>query len=274
MNDVFNLKNEKNQVLSFMPYKENFRVALAPQEMISIDTLTDEEWLYYNIISKDFLNPSNDLYYFSFLNGNNGAFLENKYGTMVTNNDGTISVLADSNGHGPQTFFGTSDNNIPYKSTGVTTKVNLVIDSTSMKNDEYFNITVAVNSNKDGQISFIGERSLYFRKYSAGIKVGYEENGSNDAINKSATSNSSSVVLVDGNYIVEFYVHKKSTDNTIVMDIKLINESGSVVFSALNCSLKDDSGIANEDNIAGIRYLWFSSMNVTNGVKLNSLSVN
>lgn len=254
MNDIFNLKNEKNQTLSFMPYKENFRVALAPQEMITIDTLTDEEYLYYKAISKDFTNPSNELFYISFLNGNDGAFTS-LYGDVVDNEDGTISIMPSENNAGANTYFGSSDKNIPWKATGVTAKVNIKIDSASMSNNEYFNITTAVNGNYDGNISFIGERSIYFRKYSEGVKVGYEWNGSSDEINKTATSNNSSILLTDGNYTITFYTHKKSTSNTVVMDIAVINEEDSIVFSVKDCILGNDDGVVSTSNIAGVRYL-------------------
>lgn len=273
MNDVFNLKNEKNQTLSFMPYKENFRVALAPQEMMTIDTLTDEEYLYYKAISKDFSNPSNALFYANFLNGNDGVFTS-LYGTVVDNADGTISIMPNTSNAGANTYFGSSDKNIPWKATGITAKININIDSASMSNNEYFNITTAVNGNYDGNISFIGERSIYFRKYSEGVKVGYEWNGSSDEINKTATSNSSSILLTDGNYTITFYIHKKSTSNTVVMDIAVINEEDSIVFSVKDCILGNDDGVVSTSNIAGVRYLWFSSMNVKNGVKVNSLSIN
>lgn len=254
MNDVFNLKNEKNQTISFMPYKENFRVALAPQEMMAIDTLTDEEYLYYKAISKDFSNPSNELFYANFLNGNDGVFTS-LYGAVVDNADGTISIMPSASNAGSNTYFGSSNKNIPWKATGVTAKVNIKIDSASMSNNEYFNITTAVNGNYDGNIAFIGERSIYFRKYSEGVKVGYEWNGSSDEINKTATSNNSSILLTDGNYTITFYTHKKSTSNTVVMDIAVINEEDSIVFSVKDCILGNDDGVVSTSNIAGVRYL-------------------
>lgn len=273
MNDVFNLKNEKNFTLNFMPYKENFRVALAPQEMITIDTLTDEEYLYYKAISKDFSNPTDALFYANFLNGNDGVFTSS-YGPTVDNADGTISIMPSPSNTGANTYFGSSDKNIPWKATGVTAKINININSASMSNNEYFNITTAINGDYDGNIAFLGERTIYFRKYSAGVKVGYEENGSSDGINQTATSNSSAVVIPDGNYTIAFYTHKKSTDNTIVMDITVINEEGSIIFSVKDGLLSTEIDIATEANIAGVRYLWFSSMNVKNGVKVNNISIN
>ena len=273
MNDVFNLKNEKKNTLSFVPYKENFRVALAPQEMMTIDTLTDEEYLYYKEIAKDFTNPSNELFYASFLNGNDGAFTS-LYGTVVDNADGTISIMPDENNAGANTYFGNSDKNIPWKATGITAKINIKLDSASMSTNEYFNISVAVNGLRNNVVQFIGERSIYFRKYSSGIKVGYIELGTSDDINKQATSNSSAKVLADGNYTISFFSHKKSSDNTIVMDIAVIDENGTVQFEVKDCLLSNDDGIASTSDIAGVRYLWFSSLNVKKGVKVNNISIN
>ena len=58
------------------------------------------------------------------------------------------------------------------------------------------------------------------------------------------------------------------------MDITVIDESGTVQFEVKDCLLSNDDGIASTSDIAGVRYLWFSSMNVKNGVKVNSLSIN
>lgn len=268
---IFNLRNDTNSTISFIPYRETFQVNVKPNDLLKISTLTDEEWLYYDMVSRQFVTPTDATFYASFLNGNRSVF--KGYGTIIDNEDGTISVIGDINNSGPNTYFNSNKKNIDWSKDGIIVKCNIVIDSTSMSNNEYFNITNAVNGNYDGNISFIGERSIYFRKYSEGVKVGYEWNGSSDEINKTATSNSSSILLTDGNYTITFYTHKKSTSNTVVMDIAVINEEDSIVFSVKDCILGNDDGVVSTSNIAGVRYLWFSSMNVNNGVKINDLSL-
>ena len=62
------------------------------------------------MVSRQFVTPTDATFYASFLNGNRGVF--KGYGTIIDNEDGTISVIGDINNSGPNTYFNSNKKNI------------------------------------------------------------------------------------------------------------------------------------------------------------------
>ena len=54
MKEAFTIKNEQDVTMSFVPYKENFRVRLAKDDSLTLDVLTSGEKIYYEKIAEDF----------------------------------------------------------------------------------------------------------------------------------------------------------------------------------------------------------------------------
>lgn len=53
MKEAFTIKNEQDVTMSFVPYKENFIVKLDKDDELTLDVLSAEEKLYYEILKED-----------------------------------------------------------------------------------------------------------------------------------------------------------------------------------------------------------------------------
>lgn len=221
----------------------------------------------------------NVLFKKSFTGGtNNDVFMDTYYGAIEESAaDNSVILKAEANGakfSGPNTYFGEDDKNLEWKELGMTVLMKIYIDKNEMEENDFFNITLAVNNKTP---SYYNERSLYFRKYADAVKVGYMMSGSDEAINLEATGNAGAVTLETGWYVVKYNLHTydNAGTETVRVDISLLKEDGTVVFDAAK-DQKFVNGALEEitpDTIGGIRYLWLSAMSEQAQVKVSSLKI-
>lgn len=204
-----------------------------------------------------------------FADGNNDVF--GVYGT-VTDGDGTVILnKAADQETGPSTYFGKADKNTPWTEKGLVVSMKIKIDGASLETGEGFNWTVALN-NASSPKSYLTERSLYFRKYAEGVRVGYVDNGSSDGLNASATAttNDKSAALADGWYTAEFKYYVKNDNAALTITLK--NAEGASVFTAEgNVTDSTHTAIA-ASQVGGLRYGWMSWMNA-DSVEVDDLVV-
>ena len=196
------------------------------------------------------------LFISDFTNGNNNLF--GVYGSVTDNDNKTVTLNKSTTAtYGPKTYFEEEDKNFEWVDGGYTASLTFKVDKNSMETNQGFTWTVSIN---DETLKFVDEKSLFFRKYDKGIKVGYDYNASNDETNAVATSNESSVLLSDGWYTANFKFYE-SEENTIKLDICLLNESKINVFIVKDIKLYDENDDAIAfDKFGGIRYGWLSWM--------------
>ena len=217
---------------------------------------------------------SNYLYEADFSKADNGVFTT-KYGSVTHNADADTVTINNVDNSGSMTYFGndeTANTEVNLNSTVVS--INIKIDSTSMDVGDGFTWTVSVNgvADTDNNYSFLTERSIYFRNYAEGVKVGYVENGVNDAINQEATSNATAVTLADGWYDVNF-AFTTTEDNEVVFTITVVNADDQEVFKQENAKLGSSSATeATTSQVGGLRYGWFSWMSA-DSVEVSAITV-
>lgn len=247
------IKNRTREKFVFLPYRESFDIALQPQDAISIQTITDEEKLYYEVIAKDLIEEiPGTIFEANFTGGNNGLF--GYYGTVEDGPFGTILLTPDSSDIGPMTYFRKINRNTPLGKGTTKVRVGIVIDNGQMNTGEYFNINLGLNDIRtNGAYNLKLEKCLYFRKYDEGVKVGYTDGDSLNKTNQTATSNAGSVVLPDGDYTVEFEISKEN--NELILTICVLNLDNSLLFRVTDIKL----GVTKVEELGGIRHLWLSN---------------
>lgn len=199
------------------------------------------------------------LFVSDFTNGNNDLF--RNYGSVTDNDNGTITLNKSTDAdNGAMTYFGEEDRNFEWVENGYTASITFKIDGAAMTTGQGFTWTVSIN---DENKEFVDERNMYFRKYDEGVKVGYVYNGSNDAINADATSNEGSVLIPDGWYTANYTFY--DDNNVIKLDMSLVNEAGTTVFTVKDAKLSDENDAPiTLDTFSGIRYGWVSWMTISN----------
>ena len=212
-------------------------------------------------------NPVKTVFSTDFADGNDGIF--GVYGT-VTDGEGTVTLnKAADRETGPSTYFGSADKNTPWTEKGLAVSMKIRIDGTSLETGKGFNWTVSLNNTSK---TYLTERSLYFRKYDSGMRVGYIDNGSSDLLNASATaeSNDKSAALADGWYTVEFRYYVE--DSNVALTISVLDADGEEVFTAEGNVQDHEAAAVPSAGVGGLRYGWMSWMNAA-GVEVDDLIV-
>lgn len=262
------IKNKLQEKFNFLPYKESFDISLEPKDCITLDTLTDEEKLYYEEVAKDFvITLPGTMFETHFSSGNNGLF--GSYGTVEDGPFGTILLNTDSSNIGPMTYFKRNDKNIPFGKNGIKVRVGLAIDVGQLNLDEYFNINIGINDiKKNGVYNLKTEKCIYFRKYYDTVRVGYEDGKSDNKTNETATLNNDSVVLPEDDYIIEFDISE--INNEAILTIRIFNSQNAQVFRVSN--IKFDINKIGLKDLGGVRYVWLSNSTAP-WVELTCLSI-
>ena len=205
-----------------------------------------------------------------FADGNNDVF--GVYGTVTKGNGTVILNKAADQETGPSTYFGkATDKNTPWTDKGLVVSMKIKIDGAALETGEGFNWTVSLNNTASPK-SYLTERSLYFRKYAEGVRVGYVDNGSSDGINASATaeSNDKSAALADGWYTAEFKYYVKN--NNVALTVTVKNAEGTSVFTAEGNVTDNTNAAIATSKVGGLRYGWMSLMNA-DSVEVDDLTV-
>ena len=227
----------------------------------------------------------NVIYQADFSKSDSNAFVSYEQSTVsIDTKNKTVTLGKNSKNQAANTFFGnneTKNTEVDFSKAVVSIKIE--INSDSMENEQGFTWTVSVNGKKDEtaqSYSFKSERSIYFRKVNDVVKVGYTFNGSSDAINETATSTEKAKALSNGIYDVNF-AFQTNENNVVTIKITVVNDKGEVVFEQNDVSLgnseKDNADTGEyssvkTDELGGLRYGWFSWMNV-DSVKVYDLKV-
>lgn len=201
-----------------------------------------------------------------FLKGNVSTF--GTYGTIIDNEDKTITLLKSTNNVGPITYFGNSESkNSIWVDRGLTCELVFELKPAEIEIDDCFDWTFAVNNKEYNQLSQV---VVSFRKFDKGLRVGFSQKSS-EASNLESTkeeNEKSKVIEKSGDYIlqVSFYSNIK---NEILFNIILTEKSNDedvFVINGEKLLIADDNQIKTEEmggiRSAGLSYMTLSSLKV------------
>jgi hypothetical protein len=184
---------------------------------------------------------------------------ENKYLKVVGMEDG-------SDTWGTYTSFGEVDKNLewaaPVAGTVLATvEIKILLNANLFDLGKGFSLTQAINATEG---AFFSERSICFRRYADGIRIGYEHTGISEGVNESATSDAAVLAgtartLADGWYRLQFRFIA-DVDGVITVTIALLDESGEAFIVEGRALTDTGSADATLANTSGLRYLWFTTL--------------
>ena len=204
-------------------------------------------------------------------------------GLTINTEDKTATITANSSNQGSNTYFGnnkTKNTEVDYNSAVVSVKVK--VDSATMENGEGFIWSVALNkklAEEADTYTQATETFIYVGKDTDGkVKVYQLESYSSIDSLQQAIANEDAVELANGWYEIR-YAYKVAENDVVKLDISVVNEDGDTVYESKDATTLKKTSVADGeseyytvDELAGLRYGWFSLVTADN-VVVSSVTV-
>ncbi|MBE7082806.1 MAG: hypothetical protein E7378_03955 [Clostridiales bacterium] len=215
------------------------------------------------------------LYEAKFANGNDGVF--GLYGTVVDNQDGTITLQNDGNATYPtsaSTYFGEADKNYDWEKGGLTVSLKVKVDKTQMGAGKFAVWSLALNEKEDDNVNYLTELPAYFVGTEAGVKFVHKFTGV-DTDYDALVAQEDAVLLDDGYYTVNWQFDVNA-DDEVTLVVSLDNNAGQEVYASQENTFNvidssTNTGVVTEEMVEGIRYLWLVRANAD--VVVDSLKI-
>lgn len=195
-----------------------------------------------------------------FKDGNNNIF--GGYGSVISNDDFTITLVKSENALiGPLSYFGQNEKkNSVWTNSGLEAEVDLKINPTEFKTNDFFNVSFYVNNKQNEIISFV---SFCFRKFQNALRVGIsKKTGAENNLLATDFNNEEAKTLTENmeyKLLCSFY---SSTDNKLVCTLKIEDKNKKEIFvSSPKYLIFDDSKEIDISSVGGVRCVWIDLMN-------------
>ena len=195
-----------------------------------------------------------------FKDGNNDVF--GGYGTVVSNDDFTISLIKSENSLvGPLSYFGQNEKkNSVWTNSGLEAEIELKLNPTDFEVNDYFNISFYIN-NKQNEI--LTSVSFCFRKFQNALRVGTSKKSGeeNNLLATDFNNEEAKTITENKRYklICSFY---SSIDSKLLCTLKIEDDNKKEIFSSSpKYLLLENNEEVNISSVGGIRCVWLDLMN-------------